>query len=181
MIIPLFLFQKRILGGPNFYMSGYLEERREQYIEALRATSRDGAWTEWCAFFLDGLIQQASENQSKAQAIIDLNRRMSAEVAKATHSEHANSAVEFLFGQPVFASSHFVESLQIPRSTALRFLRVLRDKEVLRTVREGSGPRPAVYVFSELLNIAEGRAVFSSSHSLAASELASHFDRKVRR
>jgi hypothetical protein len=106
------------------------------------------------------MIEQASENQAKAQAIIDLNRRMSAEVAKATHSEHANSAVEFLFGQPIFASSHFVQSSRIPRPTALRFLRVLRDRGILRTIREGAGSSPAVYVFSELLNIAEGKAVF---------------------
>lgn len=159
MIIPLFLYQRQILSGPNFYMSGYLEARREQYIEALRTVSRDAAWTEWCAFFLEGLIEQASENQAKAQAIIDLNRRMSAEVAKATHSEHANSAVEFLFNYPIFASTHFVEESRIPRPTALRFLRVLRNKEILRTLREGSGPSPAVYVFAELLNIAEGKKV----------------------
>jgi Fic family protein len=48
MIIPLFLYERKILGGPNFYMSGYLEARREQYIEHLRAISRDGVWTHWC-------------------------------------------------------------------------------------------------------------------------------------
>jgi Fic family protein len=43
MIIPLFLFERKVLSGPNFYMSGYLETRREQYIEHMRAISRDGA------------------------------------------------------------------------------------------------------------------------------------------
>ena len=160
MIIPLFLYQRKLLHGPNFYMSGYLEARREQYVEVLRAISREDAWTKWCLFFLEGIEQQASENQAKAQAVIDLNRRMSSEVARATHSEHANSAVEFLFSRPIFASTHFVEESKIPRPTALRFLRVLREKGVLRTIREGSGPRPTIYAFPELLNIAEGRLVF---------------------
>jgi len=160
MLIPLFLFGRRLLGGPNFYMSGYLEARRDEYVDALRAISRDGAWTEWCEFFLRGMVEQAAENQSKAQAIVELHRRMLATVAKATHSEHANSAVEFLFGQPVFASSHFVEASQIPRPTALRFLRVLRDQGILRTILEAAGPRPAIYAFPELINIADGRAVF---------------------
>ena len=37
MLIPLFLFGRRLLGGPNFYMSGYLEARRDEYVDALRA------------------------------------------------------------------------------------------------------------------------------------------------
>jgi len=160
MIIPLFLYERKILSGPNFYMSGYLEARREEYIEALRRISRNGSWTEWCQFFLSGLIEQASENQARAQSIIELNRKMSGQVAEATHSEHASSAVEFLFSNPIFASSHFVEYSHIPRPTALRFLRVLRDKGVLRVIVEGSGPRPAIYAFPELLNIAEGKPLF---------------------
>ena len=42
MIIPLFLFARKLLHGPNFYMSGYLEARREEYVERMRAVSRDG-------------------------------------------------------------------------------------------------------------------------------------------
>lgn len=160
MLIPLFLFERKLLSGPNFYMSGYLEARRDDYIDALRGISRKSDWTEWCIFFLDGLVEQASENQQKAQEVIDLNRKMSAQVAEATHSEHSNSAVEFLFYNPIFKSSHFVEHSHIPRPTALRFLRVLREKGVLRVIVESSGPRPAVYAFPELLNIAEGRRVF---------------------
>ena len=160
MIIPLFLFERRILGGPNFYMSGYLEARREQYVEAMRAVSRDGAWTDWCAFFLEGLIHQASENQSKAQAILDLHQRMLLEVAERTHSQHAGRAVEFLFSRPIFASTHFIEGSSIPKPTALKFLGTLRDAGILTTIREGAGRRPAIYAFPSLLNIAEGRKVF---------------------
>ncbi|HMU53176.1 MAG TPA: Fic/DOC family N-terminal domain-containing protein [Geminicoccaceae bacterium] len=159
MIVPLFLFERRILNGPNFYMSGYLETRREQYIEFMRAISRDGAWTPWCAFFLEGLIEQASENQSKAQAILELHQQMQRRVAELTHSQYAGLAVDFIFSRPVFASPHFVGGSRIPRQTALRFLAVLRDGGILRTIREGAGRRAAILAFSDLLNIAEGRAV----------------------
>jgi Fic family protein len=156
MLIPLFLHARNLLSSPSFYLSGYLESRRDEYVDALRAVSRDGAWTEWCEFFLRGLIEQAAENQKKAKSIVDLNRRMQAIVAKATHSEHAHRAVEFLFATPIFASSHFVEASQIPRPTALRFLRVLRESGVLSTVLERSGPSPSILAFDALLNIVEG-------------------------
>lgn len=161
MVVPLFLYERGVLSGPNFYMSGYLEARREQYVDSMRAVSRDGAWTEWCAFFLQGLIEQASENQSKAQAILELHTRMQREVAERTHSQFAALAVDFIFSNPVFATTHFIEEAGIPRETAIRVLRVLRGDEapILRTIREGSGRRAAVLAFPELLNIAEGRPV----------------------
>ena len=157
MIIPLFLFERKVLSGPNFYLSGYLEARRDQYIELMRDVSRSGAWTPWCAFFLEGLIDQASDNQRRAQAILQLHQHMLTRVAELTHSEHAARAVEFLFSFPVFTSPLFTEKSGIPRQTALRFLSVLRAAGVLQTVRPRSGRRSAVLAFTQLINLAEGR------------------------
>lgn len=159
MIIPLFLYERKVLSGPNFYVSGYLEARREQYVDSMRAVSRDGAWTEWCAFFLQGLIEQASENQGKAQAIIDLHARMQREVAERTHSQYAGLAVDFIFSRPIFPTTLFIETAGIPRETAHRILRLLREEETLLTIRDGSGRRPAIVAFPELVNIAEGRRI----------------------
>jgi Fic family protein len=160
MIVPLFLLERRILNGPNFYMSAYLEARRDDYVEKMRAVARDEAWTEWCAFFLEGLIDQASDNQAKARAILELFQRMLREVAELTHSQYANRAVEFLFARPIFDSGHFVEGAGLPGPTALRFLSLLRKAGILRVVRQWSGRRRAIHGFPELLNIAEGRPVF---------------------
>lgn len=160
MLIPLFLFERGILRGPDFYMSGYLDARREQYVEAMRAVSRDGAWTPWCAFFLEGLIAQASDNQARAQAILDLHKRMLQEITDLTHSQHANRAVNFLFERPIFASNHFINGSSIPKPTAHRFLGLLREAGILTTILESSGRRSAIFAFPSLLNIAEGRIVF---------------------
>ena len=48
----------------------------------------------------------------------------------------------------------------IPRPTATRILRVVRDQGLLRDIRPASGRRAAVVAFVELLNIAEGRNAF---------------------
>lgn len=159
MIIPLFLFSRRILSGPNFYMSGYLERQRDQYVEFMRNISRHGAWTEWCMFFLEGIIDQASANQKKAEDILSLYQTALAEIAEFTHSQYATRAVDFIFSRPIFSSSHFIEGSSIPRPTALRFLGVLREHGILTQLQEGAGRRPAIYGFLQLLNIAEGRKV----------------------
>lgn len=155
MLIPLFLFQRKLLGSPNFYMSGYLEAHSDAYREAMRTVSRDGAWTAWCAFFLQGIVDQAAENERKARAILALYERTKLDVVDLTRSQHAIRATDFLFQFPIFASNHFMEGAEIPKPSAARILAVLREAGIIETVREGRGRRTGIFAFEELLKIAE--------------------------
>ncbi len=158
MLMPLFLYQKRLLSSPNFFMSGYLEARRDAYQETLRAVSRDGAWTEWCAFFLEGIVEQAAENERRAREILLLYERVKNEVVELTRSQYAIRAVDFIFQYPTFAGPRFINDASIPPPTAKRILRDLRGSGLLGTLREGRGQQPGIHVFSALLNVAEGRS-----------------------
>jgi Fic family protein len=160
MLIPLFLFERRLLSTPTFYMSAYLEDHRDEYYERLFAVSRDGDWTGWCVFFLQATIEQAQANAAQARDILELYASKKDWVVDATHSQHAIRALDFIFNRPIFPSSDFVGHAGIPRPTATRLLRALRDGGLLRVLRPGAGRRPAVLAFPELLNIAEGRRVF---------------------
>ncbi|MBI2260287.1 MAG: Fic family protein [Caulobacterales bacterium] len=160
LIVPLFLFSEGLLTRPNFYLSEYLESHRDEYYDRLLAISRDGDWTGWCEFFLRALIAQAETNQTKATAILDLYRQRKDWIAEVTHSQYAVRALDWMFERPIFKSSDFVESADIPRPTATRILRVVRDNGLLREVRPAAGRRAAVFAFSELLNLAEGRPAF---------------------
>jgi len=160
MLIPLYLYQRKLLSSPDFYMSGYLEAKREEYQERLRAVSCDGDWTGWCEFFLRGVKEQAAQNERKARSILVLYDRIKNQVAELTHSQYAIHAVDFLFQMPIFSSLDFIAYSEIPKPTANRILAILRKAEILRVVQEGKGQRPGIYVFSNLLNIAEGDEVF---------------------
>lgn len=157
MLIPLFLYKKKVLSSPDFYMSGYLEAHREAYQERLRAVSRDGAWTDWCAFFLEGIVEQSAENEQKARAILALYEQVKTRVVDLTHSQHAIRAVDFLFQSPIFKAPDFTEKSEIPKPTAARILAMLREDGLLHALREGKGRRSGIYAFRELLNVAEGR------------------------
>ncbi|MEF8702959.1 MAG: Fic/DOC family N-terminal domain-containing protein [Candidatus Accumulibacter sp. UW26] len=160
MLIPLFLYQHKLLASPDFYISGYLEQKREEYQERLRAVSRDGDWTNWCVFFLQGVRQQASENERRARAILALYDQIKTQVTDLTHSQHAMRAVDFLFQTPIFAAPAFTNHADIPKPTANRILTLLRDAGILLTLEEGRGRRAGIYAFRALLNVAEGSEVF---------------------
>lgn len=159
LLIPLFLFQKRALGSPMFYLSDYLEGHREVYYARLQAISREGDWTGWIGFFLDAVAQQALANTERVRAMMALYEDMKRRIAELTRSQHAIAVLDALFDRPIFQSGDFVQRSGIPKQSALPFLRSLREAGILQVLRESSGRRSAVLAFRELLNCAEGRKV----------------------
>lgn len=144
----------------NFYISEYLENRRDCYYERLLEVSRNDDWSGWCEFFLTALIQQAQSNQNKALGILDLYRKKKEWIAELTHSHYAVRALDWFFSRPIFKASDFLATAGIPKPTASRILRLTRDRGFLCQLRAASGRRPAIMAFPELLNIAEGKTVF---------------------
>jgi hypothetical protein len=68
-------------------------------------------------------------------------------------------ALESLTRQLPVATGRALSHADIPKATASRILRVVRDEGLLREVRPSSGRQAAILAFPELLNIAEGQQV----------------------
>jgi Fic family protein len=161
MLIPLYLFDRKLLHAPMFYLSDYLEANRQEYYDRLLAVSRDDDWTGWCRFFLQAVQKQAAENESKARKILELYQRRKDWIVERTHSQFAIRALDFLFGTPIFNASDFIEQSRVPAATARRILGLLSAKQgLLKTVRRSSGRQSAIYAFPELLTITAGRTIF---------------------
>jgi Fic family protein len=160
MCVPLFMYKSAIIQSPMFYISAFFEANRDEYYERLLAVSRDDDWTGWVNFFLKAIIHQAKVNQEKATEILTLYENKKSQFVEITHSQYSIHALDFMFSRPVFNSSDFTNSDEIPKPTATRILANLRDASLIVTIREASGRRPAVYAFAELINTAEGGKVF---------------------
>ena len=106
-LVPLFLHEKKILHRPMFYLSAWLEARRDSYIDRLRPLGNSpGAWNRWVEFFLTGLEEQARINSDKARAILELYERLKTHVLELTHSQYAVPLLDQMFERPVFESKH---------------------------------------------------------------------------
>ena len=78
-----------------------------------------------------------------------------------THSQFAGNAVDAFFARPIIRATDFRSLAGFnSRITANTVLRQLEAAGLIRRVREGAGPLPAIYALPELINIAEGRPVF---------------------
>lgn len=158
-LIPLFLFEKKILFRPMFYLSEYLEQHRDEYVARLRAIgSEPEAWNNWVEFFLRALDEQARKNAAKARAIMDLYERLKQRVIGVTHSQYAVPLLDQLFARPLFQSSSLRFSETQPSRQAIsKYIRQLREANILKVVREGGGRRGQVLALAELVNLCEGK------------------------
>jgi Fic family protein len=157
MLIPLFLFEKGLLMSPMFYISAYLEANRSEYYDRLQGISSKQDWTGWISFFLVSVREQAKENARIARAILDLYEEMKREVVNLTHSQYAIQTLDALFQMPIFGTPDFVRYSGIPRKSASRIIKQLREEGHLITIREASGRRPAILAFPRLIDRVEGR------------------------
>lgn len=156
-IIPIFLFEKRLLAKPVLY----LEANREQYIGRLRALGHSpNSWNEWIQFFLGGMIQQAQANVRKAKEIHGLYEELKRKILDLTHSQFAVPLLDNMFEQPVFRTSHLGNRTNMPsRPMVMNMLGKLEQAGILKTVAEARGPHPEILALAELVNLCEGRDV----------------------
>jgi Fic family protein len=159
LLIPLFLFQKKCISSPMFYLSEYLEEHRNEYYSALRGVTQEKDWDTWIVFFLVAITAQAHENIQKVRKIMSLYEEMKKRTAEITRSQHAMKILDALFDHPVFSTSDFLKRTGIPKQTAMPLLQKIREAGILSTLREAKGTIPAILAFPALLVITEGKMV----------------------
>ena len=152
-IMPLFLYYKKIISSPNFYLSEYFEKSRDTYTYGLNSISKTGNWENWISYFLNAIIVQSEINRNKVESILNLYKEMMNNIQSITHSQYTHKVVDFIFSNPWFDTIKFREESNVPKSAAARILRILLGNNILDLIRKGSGRKPSLYTFPELLKI----------------------------
>ncbi len=153
MLITLLLWSSGTISAPHFYISGYLEENKELYIDMMRNVSKNNDWESWCVFFLNAVEQQAIRNLQIAENIRNLYEKMKQVFSDALSSKWSVNALDYIFTNPIFRNNKFTSRSGIPAPTAARFTRVLLERDLVQTIEESSGRRPALYAFEPLLKL----------------------------
>lgn len=159
LIIPLYLYEKKLLSRPMFYLSDWLERNRADYYRHLRGLSANPpAWNAWVSFFLMGMEAQAQANVKTAASILALYERLKDRILEISRSTWSIRLLDAIFRSPVFTSSSLNLRKPAPTRPALNnLLRTLQSDGILKVLQEGSGSRGTVYALRELLKITEGR------------------------
>ncbi|MDR1964365.1 MAG: Fic family protein [Planctomycetaceae bacterium] len=157
MMIPLFLYQKKILKSPTFYISEYFEKNRQQYVDHLLAVSQNNSWTEWCMFFLEAVKCQAEIDLTRAVTLIELYQRSKESFAQIIKSNTLIFILDFLYHSPYFTISQAVEYVSRYCNTSSasirRHINGLRKNGIVKVTQEQLGRNAEKFVFTELAEV----------------------------
>jgi len=150
MIMPLFLYFKKAIFYPSFYLSEYLESHRDEYYKALLDISENNNWEGWIIFFLQAVIEQSKENIAKAKEIMNLYEQKKQRITEITKSQFSIRILDALFVMPIFQSQDFIKISRIPKASAFRYIGILEKNGVISSDKKRKNK---LYFFNKLLDI----------------------------
>ncbi len=153
MFITLMLWSLNLISEPHFYMSHYLEENKDLYVDTMRNVSEDDNWDDWCVFFFKAVESQAIRNLTVAEEIFDLYEQMKVSFSEVLSSKRSIQVLDFVFTNPIFKNKKLAKLPGISSQSAHRFTKTLLDKGIIQVVVESSGRRGATYSFEPLLEL----------------------------
>lgn len=160
LLIPLFLYSKKLLSRPVFYISEYLEAHREEYNDKLLGVSESNDWQSWIEYFLKAVAVQSENSIQKAKKILNLYNELKEKFIDVTRSQFAILLLDAFFTKPVINSSMVFQLAKIQnRVTGNDLLNKLLDHDLIVLLKKGKGKKPAVYAIPKLINIVIGKDV----------------------
>jgi len=149
-LMPLFLYYKKVLNTPMFYLSEYFEKNREEYYENLQGISKNDDWEKWIKFFLVAVEKQSEINTKKVESILSLYGKTKEKVIDIPTPKNSIKVLDFIFSMPIFDSGDFMESTGIKKDSVFRILKFLSDEKI---VSDNGKPRDKTYLFDNLIKI----------------------------
>lgn len=155
LLIPLFLYSKKRLPSPIFYISRYFSDNEDSYKEKLSSISLNHgndiiqSWKAWLLFFFKGVSCESKHHINTAKAIIDLYKEMTSVIGKTEYIP----IIDELFNKLRVEPKLLVQNLGLPDNSVRRVLKKLSEEKNYIT-RQGTD-RKTIYLFNKLVDLIE--------------------------
>jgi Fic family protein len=134
LFVTLLLCERNVLARPVLYLSTFLNRHRYRYFEQLTAVRDNGAWEAWLEFFLEGVLETATEATKTAQRIHELRESDRRRVLVTGGGAHELDLLDRLFAQPLVNGGWVSSHLDVSPTTANKVLDHLTAAGILREV-----------------------------------------------
>ena len=103
LLITFLLCERQVLPKPVLYLSHYFKRRRQSYYDHLQAVRDAGAFEEWLAFFLTGIVEVSVEASATARRILLLREQHRSLIAErlGRAAGDGHRTLEYLFEHPI--------------------------------------------------------------------------------
>lgn len=159
-LIPLHLYDKKLISSANFFISESLEKDKFKYYKLLNDTrintNEEGKevtskrWSEWVKFFINAIINQANKNIKLIDSIDSLYNSTIENSRKLISNNKLIDIINVMFEKPIFTKKTIMERVEIPSSTLGVYLNKLEEEKLIYS--DGK-LRNRKYYFYDLINI----------------------------
>lgn len=128
LLIAALLEHWGLLPEPLMYLSGYLKQHQGEYYRRLSAIRTEGDWEGWVSFFLEAVVEAATDAERSIVSIASLvtaDRRRLLSVAKVGPASYR--LFEMLPMMPRFSIEQVRQKLNTTFPTATAAVKVLED------------------------------------------------------
>jgi len=127
----LYLVKEQLLDMPILYMSRYINQNKGAYYALLQNVRNENAWEEWILFVLEGIEQTARHTLGIIQGIKRLMLAHKKKIRDELPRVYSQDLLNNIFQHPYTKIDYMMESLDVSRNTATRYLNELTKAGIL--------------------------------------------------
>lgn len=129
----LYLILHGLLDSPILYLSEFIIENKSDYYRLLQEVRTKDKWEEWILFILKAVEKTANETILQIQEINKLFQITTDKIKTEFQKSFNKELLELLFEQPYCKIDFVIERLNVSRITASKYLKELKQAEILES------------------------------------------------
>jgi Fic family protein len=124
-LIPLYLFNQKLLRIPLLFVSKYILNNRDTYYGLLRGVTFESDWKSWIMYMLDAFEKQAGYTVQVLTKIRRLNEELTTKLDAVIGHAYARDTARFLYEHPYFTQAEFEQAIAVSYVTSRKYLNTL--------------------------------------------------------
>lgn len=151
LLIPLFLYEKKMLDFPVLYISEFFEENRLKYYTLLNNVRKNNELEEWLDFFLAAVKIQSNKACEKILKIYELYNKLKIKIIE-LNSPYSIALLDIMFANPIISFKLLKQKLKAKSNQTIFNLldKFIEEKLLTETSNQ---KRNKQYAFNALLKI----------------------------
>jgi len=154
-LISRSLVKEGLLEHPVVYMSAYINQFKQEYVDLLLSISRHGGdyWGNWLEFMLNAIRTQALDAIWRSERLVSLREQYHSRLKETNAPSRLFQVVDDLFSMPAINAAELVSRTNVSKPTALSDIQRL---EQLGVLKEYTGKeRDRDWVAREIIRVIE--------------------------
>lgn len=153
-MIPIYLMSKKVFDAPILYISPYIEENKDEYIDLMYEVSCRGSWNDWIRFFLKAVRETCDDTIKTIDMLLALHARYRKQAHEISRSSRMQAIVDSLFEKPVLSVRDASAIAKVTYPAAATAIAKLVESGILRELSTPTSPKR--FIALDVVRISSG-------------------------